>query len=281
MATTIQDYRDWGAFIPAQLDDYPLSPYEFRVYVHLARLIGKSSYSESLSNMADRCHMSPATVRKALIKLERGRLISKQKQDSKLIWILTPPSEWLTAEEYQTLQENELDENNPTFIEVDVISDDNPLQLELIPTTAQANPSSSKSSALKKSQQLSEEHLEELLRIYNSNKPILWVQHEKLTTPHIKAFNFWYKQTGYQFDELAQRLADALAFCQKDSQFWGVQKMTLINLIRQTKTHLFDLSDKLRDGLERGIADLEPEKVRQAVELEKRQREWEQALDDF
>ena len=38
--TTVSSRPDYGAFIPAHLDDYPLTPNEFRVYARILRRAG-------------------------------------------------------------------------------------------------------------------------------------------------------------------------------------------------------------------------------------------------
>ncbi|MBD2076347.1 helix-turn-helix domain-containing protein [Phormidium sp. FACHB-592] len=73
--TNARDERDLGAFIPSNLDDYGLDPFEFRVYSHIARRAGSGECWESINNIAACCNMNVKTARKAIAVLTAARLI--------------------------------------------------------------------------------------------------------------------------------------------------------------------------------------------------------------
>ena len=67
---------DHGAFIPSYLDDYPLTPNEFRIYAHIMRRAGTmGDHFESIPNAAKRCHMNVKTARNAIKVLRALRMI--------------------------------------------------------------------------------------------------------------------------------------------------------------------------------------------------------------
>ncbi|RYG39717.1 hypothetical protein EON79_23880, partial [bacterium] len=69
----VSDARDLGAFIPKDLDDMGLDPYEFRIYCRLCRRAGAGVARESVESMAEACKMSVRKVQgclKALIEKE-------------------------------------------------------------------------------------------------------------------------------------------------------------------------------------------------------------------
>ena len=67
-------------FIHSSLDDYGLTPAQFRVLAHLARRQGRDRAFASVERMAQVCRLHPQTVRKALKFLEKSRLIRIQRR---------------------------------------------------------------------------------------------------------------------------------------------------------------------------------------------------------
>lgn len=64
------------AFIHSQLDDYGLTPSEFRVYCHISRRAGeRGEFYESIPHCAEVCKMNAKTVRSALASLVKSGLI--------------------------------------------------------------------------------------------------------------------------------------------------------------------------------------------------------------
>lgn len=91
----IQDARDVGAFIPAELDDYPLTPAEFRVYCRIVRRAGAEGCWESNAAMADALGLGERTVREAKALLVALRLVVVEKRPGKTdVYRLTPSSDW-------------------------------------------------------------------------------------------------------------------------------------------------------------------------------------------
>jgi hypothetical protein len=66
------------AFIPAKLDDYGLTPAQFRVYGHLSRRGGSGEAFASVPGMARVCRLEQKTVRESLIALVGFGMINKQ-----------------------------------------------------------------------------------------------------------------------------------------------------------------------------------------------------------
>lgn len=79
----IRNETDYGAFIPSFLDDYGLSPYEFRVYAHVLRRAGGGKCWESIPNMAKHCRMNEKTTRRAIQRLIDLRMIRPQLRPGK------------------------------------------------------------------------------------------------------------------------------------------------------------------------------------------------------
>lgn len=90
------DRRDLGAIIPSFLDDYPLTPHEFRVYARIARRAGQDGNCyERNRNMGDAIGMDESTVRDAKAVLEAAHLVEVTKRPGRTDRIvLTPAVEW-------------------------------------------------------------------------------------------------------------------------------------------------------------------------------------------
>src|SRR3989442_15943733 len=65
-----------GIFVHSRLDDYGLSPQQFRVYGHLARRDGKRGAYPSVREIAQVCQLHPQTVRRCLKVLTIHRLLT-------------------------------------------------------------------------------------------------------------------------------------------------------------------------------------------------------------
>lgn len=69
------------AFIPAKLDDFKLTPIEFRLFCHIARRDDSSDHCwESVPNMAKWCGINKLTAWKALKALEGFKLVVKARR---------------------------------------------------------------------------------------------------------------------------------------------------------------------------------------------------------
>lgn len=91
----IHDGRDVGAFIPAELDDYPLTPGEFRVYCRIVRRAGADGCYESNAKMGAALGLGERTVREAKALLVAAGLVSVEKREGLTDrYRLTPSSEW-------------------------------------------------------------------------------------------------------------------------------------------------------------------------------------------
>jgi hypothetical protein len=85
MSETIGDRPDYGAFIPSQLDDYPLSPTEFRIFCHISRRAGttEGKFWESRRNAATHCLVEPTTYDRSILILEQAGLIRVKRHPNK------------------------------------------------------------------------------------------------------------------------------------------------------------------------------------------------------
>lgn len=83
-------------FVHADLDLYGLSPYEFRLYAHIAR---RGKCYSSLKKMAKICRMSVRKAQYALKTLENQNLIKKRiRKGTTDIYEVTNRSEWKSPE---------------------------------------------------------------------------------------------------------------------------------------------------------------------------------------
>lgn len=87
---------DFPIFIHSELDDYGLTPVEFRVYSRLARRAGQhGKHSESVPNMAREFDVSIRTIQYALKVLIACRLITRHSRPGKTDeYSLNPRSVW-------------------------------------------------------------------------------------------------------------------------------------------------------------------------------------------
>lgn len=95
-ANPIIDKRDLGAFIPSALDDFGLSPAEFRIYAHIVRRAGNGQCWDSTESKAKTCRLSTGTVKRAIRKLLDHNLIEKQSRPGKTtLYTLTSERYWI------------------------------------------------------------------------------------------------------------------------------------------------------------------------------------------
>jgi hypothetical protein len=84
----IGDRPDEGAWIHSELDDFGLSPAEFRVYCHILRRAGAGGHCwETTENAAKHCRLNRKTYEKAITTLERYGMvyIERRKGQSSII----------------------------------------------------------------------------------------------------------------------------------------------------------------------------------------------------
>ena len=100
-STKISNKSDFGAFIPAFLDDYGLNPYEFRIYTHMARRAGKDGCFSSIPHMAKHCLIGERVARKALHLLLQAGLVRKvsDRPGKTDIYELTPIENWIPSDQ--------------------------------------------------------------------------------------------------------------------------------------------------------------------------------------
>lgn len=96
-SASLQDGRtDFGiVFIHSRLDDYGLTPHQFRVYAHLARRASSGAAWPAVATIATICQIHPKTVRDALRVLVVHRLITREPRPGKTpLYRLTPAAQW-------------------------------------------------------------------------------------------------------------------------------------------------------------------------------------------
>lgn len=99
--------RDLRLFVPSEIDDYGLDPYEFRIYARIVRRAGRGDAWESIPKMAKACFMSESRARLALQLLEAAGLIESQERSgySKLRR-LKPKQEWTHPETLKAIRQS-------------------------------------------------------------------------------------------------------------------------------------------------------------------------------
>lgn len=103
-SVAISDERDDGAFIPSFLDDFGLSPFEFRLYSHIARRAGGQGQCwEGIDKMAKICRMERKTAYKAFQFLEDHRMVRVERKKGATSHItLTNRSSWIPPDQEVT-----------------------------------------------------------------------------------------------------------------------------------------------------------------------------------
>lgn len=91
----VKDKRNLPIFIHSELDDYGLTPVEFRVYARIARRAGHGTAEESVPNMATACQVSVRTVQRSLQSLvDKGLLSKTERNFATTQYVLRPVHEW-------------------------------------------------------------------------------------------------------------------------------------------------------------------------------------------
>lgn len=123
----IIDDRDLPIFIDSKLDDYGLDPYEFRLYVRIARTASLGKAWESEENMAIACQMSIAKVKMSLQTLIARNLIHLESRAGVTTsYRLTPSTSWLPPIQVgQKTEEAEVDTEELRLSDVQVEVDIN------------------------------------------------------------------------------------------------------------------------------------------------------------
>lgn len=97
---SVKDGRDdLPVFIHSEVDDLGLTPFEFRVYAHLARRVDgrNGKYWESVKAGAEICRMNMKTYRVALANLVDIGLVAREERTGQTsVYRLTPKCAWLT-----------------------------------------------------------------------------------------------------------------------------------------------------------------------------------------
>lgn len=104
---SVHDARDVGAFIPAELDDYPLTPAEFRVYCRVVRRAGAAGCYESNAAMGAALGLGERTVREAKALLVAARLLRVERREGRTsVYWLSPSSDWADPTTVDALRES-------------------------------------------------------------------------------------------------------------------------------------------------------------------------------
>ena len=97
-------YNKGEAYIPAALDDYGLTPDEFRVFCRIRR---RGDCTEGTRGIADGCRLSDRQVRYAVhVLLACGFISQELRTGFTSILRCNPPSEWVSPEQYYTTRES-------------------------------------------------------------------------------------------------------------------------------------------------------------------------------
>ena len=102
----VNDGRDYGAFIPSQLDDYPLCPIEFRVYSRVARRAGGgATHFESVARMASALRVSERKVHYSLRLLVAAKMLEEKRRKGRTtVYTLTSHFHWLPGDQVNDLR---------------------------------------------------------------------------------------------------------------------------------------------------------------------------------
>ena len=92
-----EDKRDQPfIWFDIELDDMDLSPYEFRVYIHVVRRAGRAGQCwESVQNIADHCNIGNGTTKRALKTLVTKKLLTKNFRDGQTaVYTVNDKTKW-------------------------------------------------------------------------------------------------------------------------------------------------------------------------------------------
>lgn len=105
--SVIKDGRtDLPIFIHSEVDDYGLTPIEFRVYARLARRCGQEGAKESVVNMAESFGVNRKTIQRCLQLLFKCRMVRMEVRPGypNVYW-LNPSHAWMPKEYLSTLRQ--------------------------------------------------------------------------------------------------------------------------------------------------------------------------------
>lgn len=92
-------------FVHSTLDDYPLTPEEFRVYAHISRRAGSGQAWPKVESVAQVCRMHPDTARRCLHALTHyGMIKAQQRRGFTTLYTITTPSHWKDSAHITALQ---------------------------------------------------------------------------------------------------------------------------------------------------------------------------------
>lgn len=108
MSDLQQDQSEFNVlFVHSDIDDYPLTTEEFRVYAHIARRAGLGEAWPAMASIAKKCRIHEDTARRCIHSLTAYRLLSvedRSKEGKSNKYRLTRKSQWMTAGEVEALQ---------------------------------------------------------------------------------------------------------------------------------------------------------------------------------
>ena len=112
---------DYGTFIPAFLDDYPLNANEFRLYVHILKNAGtEKGHCESIGQAAKHCGMNVKTARSAMKLLSAAGLVRIEHRSGLTSLIHpTPYDQWADPGIVQDLRKKPDENPDPTNTDAD------------------------------------------------------------------------------------------------------------------------------------------------------------------
>jgi len=97
------------AFVHNFLDEYGLTPYEFRLYTHIVRRTGGKPEGvcfASLNKIAQICKMSPRKAQQAMKVLIRANLVTQTKRVGRTDeYQVRSASDWISKEELDQVRE--------------------------------------------------------------------------------------------------------------------------------------------------------------------------------
>ncbi len=106
-STAVKDEPELGLFVPSELDDYGLDPYEFRIYARIVRRAGRNDAWESIPKMAQACSMSLSRARRALQLLKAAGLIeSVERPGYSTLRRLAPKHKWVHPERLKLIRQS-------------------------------------------------------------------------------------------------------------------------------------------------------------------------------
>lgn len=254
----VKDRRDLPVFIHSELDDFGLDPFEFRVYARLVRRAGSGGTAyESVPNVAKATHMSQRKVRYALRVLCALGLVglSESRTGDTSIYVVLDKVRWASRSEVARIRSEALEpdpEKKPKH-KTPALDAAPPaphagvplhhMQPPPAPGAAKGTPlkvlpfegSPEKEASLKKP-----EKAQELIDLYNSQKPPAWSSCKSLNEKRRRAIAALYVEHGQETLEIFRA---ALAFVNA-SDWWRPKDFTIAHC--SPKTTLLSLPRKPR-----------------------------------